>query len=146
MADDWQLERASNVFFLGDLFEASVVQANHMPFRVFVDTCVATLDPDMNSVPSYAFIDKKGCLMDSKLTNSRSQFLKAAQYEGGAVLGPILVQEATQDVPESCSADHGAEGSSEAVVMAGVMAAVGLICLIVLGTVLVWRHYKHMVL
>ncbi|KAJ8339440.1 hypothetical protein SKAU_G00362260 [Synaphobranchus kaupii] len=227
MADDWQLERASNVFFLGDLIniEASVVQANHMPLRVFVDTCVATLDPDMNSVPSYAFIEDKGCLMDSKLTNSRSQFLSrvqddkllfqldafrfaqearsaiyifchlkataalldsegkacsyppgkdrwisasgndqacsccdtscalrkgrsvsAVQYEGGAVLGPIVIQEATQDVAESHSADHRAEGSSEAVVMAGVMAAVGLICLIVLGTVLVWRRYKPMVL
>ena len=62
LVDDWQLERASNVFFLGDLIniEASVVQANHVPLRVFVDTCVATLAPDMNAVPSYAFIEDKG--------------------------------------------------------------------------------------
>ncbi|XP_064169152.1 zona pellucida sperm-binding protein 3-like isoform X1 [Anguilla rostrata] len=227
MADNWQLERASNVFFLGDLIniEISVVQANHVPLRVFVDTCVATLDPDMNAVPRYAFIENKGCLMDSKLTNSRSQFLSRVQddklqlqvdafrfaqetrsaiyifchlkataalpdsegkacsfplgkerwveasgndqacsccdtscggrkirsvnsgiqYEGGAVLGPILVQEAVQDVPESISplnADHQAEGASEVVFMAGVMAAVGLVCIIALGMVLVWRRYK----
>nr|BCD71176.1 egg envelope protein [Ophichthidae sp. und] len=227
MDDDWQLERASNVFFLGDIIkiEASVVQANHVPLRVFVDTCVATLVPDMNAAPSYAFIENQGCLVDSKLTNSRSQFLSrvqddklqfeldafrfaqdarsaiyifchlkatlalvdseggacsfplaqqrwteasgndqacgscdsgssgrkgrsvdsVVQYEGDAVLGPILFQEADMDiVPESHSslkADH-QEGATEAVIMAGVMAAVGLGCIIVLGMVLVWRRNK----
>ncbi|XP_035243668.1 zona pellucida sperm-binding protein 3-like isoform X1 [Anguilla anguilla] len=230
MTDNWQMERMSNVFFLGDLIniEVSVVQANHVPLNVFVDSCVATLDPDINAVPRYAFIEK-GCLMDSKLTNSRSQFLQrvqddklqfhldafrfaqqarstiyifchlkatavlpgsegracsfppgyerwisasgndqacsccdtscamrkgrsvnsAVQYEGSAVLGPIVVQEATKDVvPElhgSLKVDHWSEGSS-AVLMVGV-AAVGLVCMIVLGTVLVWRrYYKPMVL
>ncbi|KAJ8249099.1 hypothetical protein GJAV_G00231160 [Gymnothorax javanicus] len=223
---NWQMERASNVFFLGDLIniEASVVQANHVPLRVFVDTCVATLDPDMNAVPRYAFIDNKGCLVDSKLTSSRSQFMPrvqdnklqfqldafrfaqearsaiyifchlrataampdsdgracsfplgkerwieasgndgacsccdtscggrkgrsadaAVQYEGNAVLGPILVQEA-EDVPEShrpLKADHPA-GASEAVLVAGVMAAVGMVCIIVLGTMLMWRQHKR---
>ncbi|KAJ8368899.1 hypothetical protein SKAU_G00089270 [Synaphobranchus kaupii] len=231
MADHWQLERGSNVFFLGDLIniEVSVVQANHMPLRVFVDTCVATLDPDMNAVPRYAFIENDGCLMDSKLTNSRSQFLSrvqddklqfqldafrfaqearsaiyifchlkataalahsegkacsfppgkerwisasgndqacsccdtscvvrkgrsvdsGAQYAGTAVLGPIVVQEATKDVPESHSrvkADDRAEGPSEAMIIAGVMAAVGFVCMIVLGTLLVQRRYKPLVL
>ena len=60
--DDWQLERTSNVFFLGDIIniEASVIQANHVPLRVFMDTCVATLAPSMDSVPRYAFIDNQG--------------------------------------------------------------------------------------
>ncbi|KAJ8380475.1 hypothetical protein SKAU_G00012530 [Synaphobranchus kaupii] len=232
MADDWLLERGSNVFFLGDLIniEASVVQANHMPLRVFVDTCVATLDPDINAVPSYAFIENKGCLMDSKLTNSRSQFLSRVQddklqfqldafrfaqearsaiyifchlkataalldsegkacsfppgkerwisasgndqacsccdttcsvrkgrsvdsevqYEGVAVLGPFVVQEAAPDVvPEShgtLKADHSTAGASEAQLMAGLVAVVGLVCMIVLGTVLVWRRYKPIAL
>ncbi|KAJ8337279.1 hypothetical protein SKAU_G00384990 [Synaphobranchus kaupii] len=193
MADHWQLERGSNVFFLGDLIniEVSVVQANHMPLRVFVDTCVATLDPDMNAVPRYAFIENDGCLMDSKLTNSRSQLLSrvqddklqfqldafrwisasgndqacsccdtscvvrkgrsvdsGAQYAGTAVLGPIVVQEAAKDVPESHSrvkADDRAEGPSEAMIIAGVMAAVGFVCMIVLGTLLVQRRYKPLV-
>nr|BCD71174.1 egg envelope protein [Nettastoma parviceps] len=230
-ADDWQMERASSVFFLGNVIniEASVVQANHMPLRVFVDNCIATLDPDMNAVPNYAFIENKGCLMDSKLTNSRSQFLSrvhddklqfqldafrfaqetrsaiyiychlkataalpgsegkacsflpgkerwvsasgndeaciccdtscavrkgrsvnsGTQYEGRAVLGPIVIQEAAEHfVPEShgtLKIDHRAGGPSEAVVMAGVIAAVGLICMIMLGTVLLWR-YKPIVL
>ena len=62
LVDDWQLEGASNVFFLGHVIniEASVLQANHIPLRVFVDTCVANLAPDMNAVPSYAFIENKG--------------------------------------------------------------------------------------
>ncbi|KAJ8342389.1 hypothetical protein SKAU_G00323170 [Synaphobranchus kaupii] len=77
MADDWQLERTSNVFFLGDIIniEASVIQANHVSLRVFMDTCVATLEPNMDSIPSYDFIYDQGCLMDSKLTSSRSEFL-----------------------------------------------------------------------
>ncbi|KAJ8271202.1 hypothetical protein COCON_G00100610 [Conger conger] len=76
MADNRDLERMSNVFFLGDLIniEASVIQANHVPLRVFMDTCVATLAPSMDSVPRYEFIDHQGCLMDSKLTSSRSKF------------------------------------------------------------------------
>ncbi|KAG7461551.1 hypothetical protein MATL_G00192260 [Megalops atlanticus] len=81
MTDDWQAERTSNVFFLGDMMniEASVVQANHVPLHVFVDSCVATLVPDLNAVPRYAFIENHGCLMDAKLTGSRSKFLPRAQ-------------------------------------------------------------------
>ncbi|XP_036411220.1 zona pellucida sperm-binding protein 3-like [Megalops cyprinoides] len=81
MTDDWQAERTSNVFFLGDTMniEASVVQANHVPLRVFADSCVATLVPDLNAVPRYAFIENHGCLMDAKLTDSRSKFLPRVQ-------------------------------------------------------------------
>ncbi|KAJ8380453.1 hypothetical protein SKAU_G00012310 [Synaphobranchus kaupii] len=148
-ADDWQLGRASNVFFLGDFIniEASVVQANHVPLRVFVDTCVATLDPDMNAVPSYAFIENKGCLMDSKLTNSHSQFLSRVQDD------KLQFQlDAFRFAQEARSAVHGIVqpfcvlGASEAVVMAGVMASVGLVCIIVLGTVFLWRLYNPSVL
>ncbi|KAJ8407621.1 hypothetical protein AAFF_G00274780 [Aldrovandia affinis] len=231
MTDDWIQERTSNIFFLGDIMtiEASVVQANHVPLRVFVDTCVATLDHNMDAVPRYAFIENQGCLVDSKLTNSRSKFLPreqddklcfqldafrfaqesrssiyifchlkatttspnsegkacsfspgsnrwtaisgndqacsccdssctgrkgrslsdtAVQWQGVAVLGPIVVQQvaANDIVPQSQSVllkaeDHSA-GVSEAVVMAGVVAAVGLVCVAVLGTVLVWRRRK----
>ncbi|KAJ8286357.1 hypothetical protein GJAV_G00037730 [Gymnothorax javanicus] len=226
MTDNWQMERASNVFFLGDLIriEASVIQAQHVPLRVFVDSCVATLDPDMNAVPRYPFIENKGCFVDSKLTSSRSQFLSreqddklqfqldafrfaqetrstmhifchlrataalpdadgkacsylpgeqrwlsasgnneacsccdgtcagrktrsidsGVQYESTAVLGPIVVQEAAGAVvPESHSslkADHQAEGTFEVVTMAGVIAAVGLLCMFAVVALLVWRH------
>nr|BAJ61008.1 egg envelope protein [Anguilla japonica] len=231
MDDNWQMERTSNVFFLGDLIniEASVVQANHVPLRVFVDSCVATLDPNMNAVPRYAFVENQGCLMDSKLTNSRSQFLSrvqndklqfqldafrfaketrsaiyffchlkattalspegkacsfslgtqrwisasgnhevcsccdasctgrkgrsltdsATQYEGDSALGPIVIQQASASglVPAAQSQhlvveDHRAGGVFEAVVMTGLGAALGLICTLVLVTVLLWRLHK----
>ncbi|XP_045063616.1 zona pellucida sperm-binding protein 3-like [Coregonus clupeaformis] len=77
MTDNWQLERPSNEYILGDNinFEASVVQFYHVPLRVFVDRCVATVIPNINTVPRYAFIENHGCLVDTKLTGSRSQFI-----------------------------------------------------------------------
>uniref|UniRef100_A0A8C7HJ50 Zona pellucida sperm-binding protein 3 n=1 Tax=Oncorhynchus kisutch TaxID=8019 RepID=A0A8C7HJ50_ONCKI len=55
MTDNWQLERPSKEYVLGDNinFEASVVQFFHV----------------------YAFIENRGCLVDTKLTGSRSQFI-----------------------------------------------------------------------
>ncbi|KAJ8407527.1 hypothetical protein AAFF_G00273840 [Aldrovandia affinis] len=194
-------KRSSDMFFLGDLMniEASVIQVNHVPLRVFVDTCVATLDPNMDSVPRYAFIENQGCLMDSKLTSSRSKFLprvqddklsfqldafrfaqesrssvyifchlkataalpdsagKACCFSAGSnrgrvmlsFVGPIVVQQVAANgmVSQSQSAllmaeDHSAGVSPEAVVMAGVVAAVGLVCVVVLVTVLRWRRRK----
>ncbi|KAJ8271125.1 hypothetical protein GJAV_G00123020 [Gymnothorax javanicus] len=73
---DLRSERASNIFFLGDLIfmEAYVVQGNHVPLRVFVDTCMATLVPDLNSDPRYTFIED-GCFTDAWATGSSSRFL-----------------------------------------------------------------------
>ncbi|XP_072556283.1 zona pellucida sperm-binding protein 3-like [Paramormyrops kingsleyae] len=81
MDDAWQNERASNVYFLGNVLniEASVLVGNSQPLRVFVDSCVATLVPDVSSVPSYAFVQNSGCLTDAKVTGSRSQFLPRKQ-------------------------------------------------------------------
>ncbi|XP_029931287.1 zona pellucida sperm-binding protein 3-like [Myripristis murdjan] len=81
MTDDWHSERPSNQYFLGNVIniEATVLQYNHMSLRVFVDYCVATLEPDMNTEPRYAFIQNLGCLVDAKLTGSRSQFLPRSQ-------------------------------------------------------------------
>ncbi|XP_028817788.1 zona pellucida sperm-binding protein 3-like [Denticeps clupeoides] len=81
MTDDWQFERPSNIYYMGDLinFEASVKQYNHVPLRVFVDTCVVTAVPDAAAAPSYLFIQNHGCLVDSKLTGSSSRFLPRTQ-------------------------------------------------------------------
>ncbi|XP_048854794.1 zona pellucida sperm-binding protein 3-like isoform X15 [Brienomyrus brachyistius] len=81
MDDAWQNERASNVYFLGSVLniEASVLVGNSQPLRVFVDSCVATLVPDVTSLPSYAFVQNSGCLTDAKVTGSRSQFLPRKQ-------------------------------------------------------------------
>ncbi|KAA0725203.1 Zona pellucida sperm-binding protein 3 [Triplophysa tibetana] len=56
MTDEWQFERPSNQYFLGDIvnIEASVKTYNHVPVRVFVDSCIATVSPDVNSTPRYS--------------------------------------------------------------------------------------------
>ncbi|XP_072549136.1 zona pellucida glycoprotein 3e [Salminus brasiliensis] len=83
MMDDWAFERPSNQYYLGDFIniEASVTQFNHMPLRVYVDSCVATAVPDVNAVPRYSFIDNYGCLLDAKITDSRSHYLPQTQAD-----------------------------------------------------------------
>ncbi|XP_006782765.1 zona pellucida sperm-binding protein 3-like [Neolamprologus brichardi] len=77
MTDDWQFPRSSTQFFLGDMmkFEASVEQFHHIPLRVTVDSCVATVVPNVDTVPRYAFLGNNGCMFDSQLTGSSSHFL-----------------------------------------------------------------------
>ena len=40
--------------------EAAVLQGHHAPLRVYVDSCVATVDPDPDSQPRYPFISNHG--------------------------------------------------------------------------------------
>ncbi|XP_042267776.1 zona pellucida sperm-binding protein 3-like [Thunnus maccoyii] len=77
MTDDWLYQRPSYQYFLGDIIniEATVKQYFHVPLRVYVDNCVATLAPDMNSSPRYAFIENHGCLLDARITGSDSKFM-----------------------------------------------------------------------
>ncbi|XP_078112940.1 zona pellucida sperm-binding protein 3-like isoform X2 [Sander vitreus] len=77
MMDDWQNERPSYQYFLGDIIniQATVKQFFHVPLRVYVDSCVATLSTDVTSTPSYAFIDNFGCLVDARITGSVSKFM-----------------------------------------------------------------------
>nr|BAM65020.1 egg envelope protein [Engraulis japonicus] len=81
MTDDYKFERSPSTLFLGSMLhlEASVIQYNHVPLRVFVHSCVATAAPDVNSLPRYQFIENHGCLVDAKVTASRSQFLPRAE-------------------------------------------------------------------
>ncbi|KAM8824461.1 zona pellucida sperm-binding protein 3-like [Synchiropus picturatus] len=76
MTNDWLHQRSANVFHLGEpiAMEASVRVGHHTGLRVFVSNCVATLDPDLNSEPKYAFVEQ-GCLTDSQYPGSRSQFM-----------------------------------------------------------------------
>ena len=57
--DDWMYERGANVFYLGEPIniEASVRVGHHMGLRVFLNSCVATLTPDIHSDPKYIFIE-----------------------------------------------------------------------------------------
>ncbi|KAM8850589.1 zona pellucida sperm-binding protein 3-like [Spinachia spinachia] len=77
MSDDWQFQRGSFSFFLGDPihFEISASIGNHVPLRVYVDNCVATATPDAQDTLRYDFIENNGCLADTHLTNSSSHFL-----------------------------------------------------------------------
>ncbi|MGH0187948.1 UNVERIFIED_CONTAM: hypothetical protein FKN15_027289 [Acipenser sinensis] len=74
---DWLTQRTSNVYSLGDVLniEASIDGTNHMPLRLFVDSCVATMVPDRNASPRYVFIDNSGCLVDAKVSGSGSRFI-----------------------------------------------------------------------
>ncbi|XP_022620295.1 zona pellucida sperm-binding protein 3-like [Seriola dumerili] len=81
MTDDWQFPRPSTQFLLGDMmkFEVSVKQFHHAPLRVTVDSCVATVVPNIDTVPRYVFMGNNGCLFDSQLTGSSSRFLPRSQ-------------------------------------------------------------------
>ncbi|KAL0967980.1 hypothetical protein UPYG_G00260600 [Umbra pygmaea] len=81
MTDDWQFDRKSSEYFLGDQIhiEATVLPYHHVPLRVFVDNCFASLVPDMNAEPRYSFIENYGCLVDAVLTDSKSRFLPRSQ-------------------------------------------------------------------
>ncbi|XP_038655904.1 zona pellucida sperm-binding protein 3-like [Scyliorhinus canicula] len=77
MNGDWLTERTSTVYYLGDLIhiEASVSMSNHMPLKLYIDRCVATLSLDKDSTPRYSIIDYNGCLLDSQAEDSFSTFV-----------------------------------------------------------------------
>ncbi|CAL8279592.1 unnamed protein product [Lota lota] len=83
MTDDWQLERESLTYFIGDpiYVEASVIISDHMPLRIYVDRCVATVTPDADATLRYDFIEQHGCLADAYLTGSGSRYLPRVQEE-----------------------------------------------------------------
>ncbi|KAJ8414115.1 hypothetical protein AAFF_G00067130 [Aldrovandia affinis] len=149
--------------------EASVVQANHVPLHVFVDRCVATLDPNMDAVPSYTFIENHGCLTDAKLTGSPSAFLPRVQDDKLHLQLDAFrfSQETHSSLPSwkvllswapcmssrplpmawflSPSSLLKAEAHRAAVViLAAVVAAVGLVCATLLRAVLLRRPLKPM--
>ncbi|XP_019962141.2 zona pellucida sperm-binding protein 3-like [Paralichthys olivaceus] len=83
MTEDWQSQGPSSVFFLSDVMhiEAAVLQGHHVPLRVFVDSCVATAEPDPFSQPRYPFISNHGCLTDAKLTGAKSYFMQRSRQD-----------------------------------------------------------------
>ncbi|KAM4602176.1 zona pellucida sperm-binding protein 3-like [Polymixia lowei] len=83
MTEDWQSARPSSVYSVSDVMriEASVLQAHHVPLRVYVDSCVATLDPDPNSQPRYPFVSNHGCLTDAKVSGAKSYFMQRTEED-----------------------------------------------------------------
>uniref|UniRef100_UPI00398EC5A0 zona pellucida sperm-binding protein 3-like n=1 Tax=Pristiophorus japonicus TaxID=55135 RepID=UPI00398EC5A0 len=82
MTVNWSAERASNIYHLGDLIniEASVMTMNHMPLKLYIDCCIATLSPDQDSTPRYNIIDFNGCLLDSRDEGSFSSFVSPRDH------------------------------------------------------------------
>ncbi|XP_077088051.1 zona pellucida sperm-binding protein 3-like isoform X2 [Siphateles boraxobius] len=77
MNDDWRTKRSSYVYHLGEVMniQASFLMAEHAPFRLVMDSCVVTLEPNAASVPRYVFVQNHGCLVDSKVPDSSARFM-----------------------------------------------------------------------
>ncbi|XP_077117727.1 zona pellucida sperm-binding protein 3-like [Ranitomeya variabilis] len=77
MTADFSSPSSVLVFQLGEklYIEASLDIQNHVPMLLFVDRCVATITPDMDSRPSYDIISNNGCMMDSMEEDSSSVFV-----------------------------------------------------------------------
>lgn len=68
LSDDWRSKTSSRVYHLGEIMniQASFVTADHAPFRLIMDSCVATLKPDSASVPRYVFVQNHGLVKNYK--------------------------------------------------------------------------------
>ncbi|XP_073403191.1 zona pellucida sperm-binding protein 3-like [Dendrobates tinctorius] len=77
MTADFGAPSSVLVFQLGEklYIEASLDIQNHVPMLLFVDRCVATITPDVDSRPSYDIISNNGCMMDSMEEDSSSVFV-----------------------------------------------------------------------
>ncbi|XP_041924918.1 zona pellucida sperm-binding protein 3-like isoform X1 [Alosa sapidissima] len=80
MGDDWRSVSSSMVYLQGEpvFLEAAVSAPLHPLLRLYVDYCVASLDSDPLSKPRYEFIVNHGCLVDSLMPYSSSQFAPRA--------------------------------------------------------------------
>ena len=65
----WRSVRSTTVFLQGEpvFLEAAVYAPLHPPLRVYVDYCVATLNPEPLSEPRYEFIVNQGLVCNSSL-------------------------------------------------------------------------------
>ncbi|XP_034409235.1 zona pellucida sperm-binding protein 3-like [Cyclopterus lumpus] len=83
MTEDWQSPRPSNSYRLGEVMhiEAVALRGHHVPLRVYVDSCVATVGADPGSLPRYPFVSNHGCLSDAKLTGAKSYFMQRSQED-----------------------------------------------------------------
>ncbi|XP_056602740.1 zona pellucida sperm-binding protein 3-like [Triplophysa dalaica] len=81
MKDDWRSKTSSRVYHLGEIMniQASFETAEPAPFRLIMDSCVATLKPDSASVPRYVFVQNHGCLVGSKSAGSSARFMPRKQ-------------------------------------------------------------------
>ncbi|XP_066578353.1 zona pellucida sperm-binding protein 3 [Amia ocellicauda] len=80
MTEDWK-PASKAVFYLGETIslQVSVNLEDHMDFKVYIDSCVATTSKSAESKPSYAIVQDHGCLVDSRLTHSMARFVAPRQ-------------------------------------------------------------------
>nr|XP_020656506.1 zona pellucida sperm-binding protein 3-like isoform X3 [Pogona vitticeps] len=74
MKEDFSAPSDSTVFFLGSQIHIEFAAKSflHRPLRVFVDECVAAPTPELHKSPSnYTVIANHGCLLDSRVAESR---------------------------------------------------------------------------
>ncbi|XP_016316469.1 zona pellucida glycoprotein 3f, tandem duplicate 1 isoform X2 [Sinocyclocheilus anshuiensis] len=74
MKDDFSGVATTTTFSLGSMIPiaASVAQQNHQPLILLLDECLASTTPELAPDSRvYPLITNKGCLVDSKNTNSR---------------------------------------------------------------------------
>lgn len=62
LAENWRAEKMTPTFQLGDRahLQAQVHTGSHVPLRLFVDHCVATLTPDWSTSPYHTIVDFHG--------------------------------------------------------------------------------------
>ncbi|KAJ6664184.1 hypothetical protein lerEdw1_008400 [Lerista edwardsae] len=103
--DDWSDERPSNRYHLGDMMhiQADVNTENHVALRLFIDNCVATPSPGMDST-QYALIDYKGCLVDGRSDDSSSAFISPRPKQDTLqfIVNAFRFAEDPQDLPNIC--------------------------------------------
>lgn len=67
----------SYVYHLGEVMniQASLLMAEHVPFRLVMDSCVVTLEPNAASLPHYVFIQNHGSvgICDFSVLKKKSQ-------------------------------------------------------------------------
>ncbi|MGH0114698.1 UNVERIFIED_CONTAM: hypothetical protein FKN15_034522 [Acipenser sinensis] len=93
MGDNWSGPRVSNVIYLGDILhvEASVAVDNHVPLRLYVDSCIATLSNNKDSEPRYAIVDKLGGEYDHVCSPSMELHCGVAQSPNAEAAGVVHV-------------------------------------------------------
>jgi len=103
--EDWQFERGSYTYYLGDPinFEVSAIMGNHMPLRVYVEHCVATATPDAEATLRYDFIENHGYVSEQTfLSCSQEKIWRSSSFCGffelNAIFNPLSFISAIPDV------------------------------------------------
>uniref|UniRef100_A0A8B9JEZ9 Zona pellucida sperm-binding protein 3 n=1 Tax=Astyanax mexicanus TaxID=7994 RepID=A0A8B9JEZ9_ASTMX len=81
MNDDWWSERSSSMYRQGEVInlKASVARTERTPAKLYVDTCVFTLQPDVGHTPRYPLIHNHGCSANPRSLLPTAHFLPRSE-------------------------------------------------------------------